>query len=67
MENTDNYDKIYGLLLEKNESDSMRVYFIGKIQYYHFYKWMFMHGWTQKDRHPYKINTTTGYKVALVK
>jgi hypothetical protein len=62
------YDEIYGSLLNKNDDDTQRVYFIIECELWKFKCWMFIHGWSFSIQDKsYMRNELRGYEVTLIR
>lgn len=65
MNNTYNYDELYGILIYQNETDDTRKYFVIDCEYYKFYRWMFMYGWNKVDSKQCERNGLIGFEITL--
>ena len=61
------YDEIYGTLLNRNEDDTERTYFVVECECYKFYRWMFMYGWNKIRDHPCERNGLCGKEIIIKK
>ena len=59
------YDEIYGTLVYQNETDDIRKYFVIEADYYKFYRWMFMYGWSKVSKKKCNRNGLIGFEVLL--
>jgi len=59
------YDEIYGILLNRNENDTERNYFVIEYDYWSFCRWMYQYGWNKIRDHPCERNEIRGYEVKL--
>lgn len=59
------YDEVYGTLLNRNKTDTERLYFCIECECYKFYKWMFMYGWNKARDHPCDRNGIRGFEIKI--